>query len=1723
MLEILKMAERYIALLNSKEEIREDLFKLVIDSLLKILKSTNRPFQVSSILRQTHQKFLATHLTRLISTLLDKEDQNFEELILKLVTIIEVMLQRMPGEVVDIVPIIHLRDVVKQFHEKGLVSDQVKRRMKEAKALWEKVKKETGNKALSEKPPDNFRDLSVVPDYKDFQPGAKPFVRANVIDKAYISVEHYLDVQFRLLREDFIIPLRDGVKQLRRERSMLEHGPTEQDATKKDRQALVYHKVKILSPICNRKGGVYRIRFDPRHPTIKRIRWEKSKRLKFGALVCLSPDFFSTLYFGAVENRNTTNLTHGEIEIHFERYNPEDMRNFIAEQTSFQMVESDSYLEAYRHNLSALKYLNEKNLPFKEYIVYCSKDIEPPKYLIPGPEEDKVELNEKNQLIVEVEVPSPADNKEANNDDIYPTQKKVKHMNMTSIADPEYLLHHKLNMSSIPVLDRDQWPSKEALGLDESQYRACQLALTKRFALIQGPPGTGKTYVGLKIAHALLENKKLWNKGNPSPILMVSYTNHALDQFLMGLKDREGIVRVGGRSKEEELKENNLKMLRSTYGQRSIERNRVWRKIKEIEEDFCSKEAALLISESNKAILSVEMLKAFMDENHMYSLIEHGRNHEALNDTLTRWLGIKVKDRSERNENSFPHNTNFRHMFSLRQFDDDDAEDDEDDGRQKPSLFACHLNDAVNPAELRGNLDNCEEMSVLHERRTSDIFKISRRKERWNLYRLWRSRLQEDCRRKIRSTQDANYESELKKLHEIDSDKDLRILKGARVVGMTTTNAAKYHDLLQRVRPKIVIVEEAAEVLEAHILTSLPLDCEHVILIGDHQQLRPSCTVYELAKKYNLNISMFERLVKLQIPCVRLSEQHRMRPEIASLMKHIYEDLKNHSSVESYEDIQGFDNNVFFIDHRCPEGDSDDSFSHFNEHESRFLVKLCRYIIQQGYKPSQITILTPYLGQMFMIRDHMTEEGGEIKEIRLTTIDNYQGEENDIILLSLVRSNDTGHVGFVNDINRACVALSRARMGLYVIGNFELLSEKSDIWKNVVNDLKEKNQIGDALPLVCESHKDKVLVKEPKDFLEMVPDGGCKLPCEARLECGHACTKLCHPNDQKHRNFKCIERCVKIIPGCTEGHLCKKKCWEPCELKCEEPVDKILPCNHVKKNARCSDNLYDVKCDERCPNFLECGHRCQARCGEPCTSSCKELVKRNWPCGHEVTIACSASPLHCRGPCDVLCCGHECSGSCGECLQGRVHRRCKKICGRVLVCGHHCRATCTTNYACPPCSRDCENRCKHSKCDKKCGELCVPCQYGCKWKCKHLKCEKKCGEVCERQRCDKPCYKIIQECGHKCRGLCEETCVCIKCHKDDIQEIFGTEGFEDKSVRFLRLRDCKHIFEVGGIDQWVDTKNSDSEEKTAVQMKACPICKKAIRTTLRYNSVIKKHMKDVEKVKEVILADQQTVVPRREELLKKIRRYINDVATKSGDVRHKQKCEFLEKCITKCETSFELTNLENQVQLLERCEKVLEKSKMMLDTTDTIVTDILSILNFLKKERIIGSDVDRELRDIDLEISRQSLRLKLCSLLKEAEALNINFDPEEKEHVDRIGIQLSQSSKIEELDLEEDLKKIREIRFKYPMDPPTREEKDQIIRAMGLSKGHWYKCRQGHVYAIGDCGGAMETGSCPECHDVIGGASHRLAEGNEVATEMDGARHSAWSEQANMENYDLQE
>lgn len=86
---------------------------------------------------------------------------------------------------------------------------------------------------------------------------------------------------------------------------------------------------------------------------------------------------------------------------------------------------------------------------------------------------------------------------------------------------------------------------------------------------------------------------------------------------------------------------------------------------------------------------------------------------------------------------------------------------------------------------------------------------------------------------------------------------------------------------------------------------------------------------------------------------------------------------------------------------------------------------------------------------------------GLLKDIKVSSVDGYQGEENEIVLLSLVRSNSYNCIGFLKTNNRVCVALSRARTGFYIAGNLDLLARSSALWKEVKSYLKSYDQLGE--------------------------------------------------------------------------------------------------------------------------------------------------------------------------------------------------------------------------------------------------------------------------------------------------------------------------------------------------------------------------------------------------------------------------------------------------------------------------------------------------------------------------------------------------------------------------------------------------------------------------------------------------------------------------------------
>ncbi|XP_049541328.1 NFX1-type zinc finger-containing protein 1 [Anopheles darlingi] len=343
-----------------------------------------------------------------------------------------------------------------------------------------------------------------------------------------------------------------------------------------------------------------------------------------------------------------------------------------------------------------------------------------------------------------------------------------------------------------------------------------------------------------------------------------------------------------------------------------------------------------------------------------------------------------------------------------------------------------------------------------------------------------------------------------RRLNELSQASILKSIRNVRVIAMTTTFAARNRVLLELLGTPIVVIEEAAEVLEAHIVASLTVRTQHCILIGDHKQLRPTTSTYVLSVRYKLDLSLFERMINNRFSVATMLVQHRMRPEVANLLRPtIYRVLHDAESVSGYPTVVGMQHSLFFLTHNYPEGgirsrvekqsaaeEQHDEKSKRNIFECKFVLALCEYLLAQGpYTPEDITILTAYNGQLMQfLTERKTRHA--LRRVRIAVIDSFQGEESKIVLLSLVRSGSINpivgdSIGFLAHENRICVALSRAREGFYIIGNMGLLAKCSKKWAQIEKTFKEQAAIGESIALRCQLHGTIVEVKDP-DALEQL-------------------------------------------------------------------------------------------------------------------------------------------------------------------------------------------------------------------------------------------------------------------------------------------------------------------------------------------------------------------------------------------------------------------------------------------------------------------------------------------------------------------------------------------------------------------------------------------------------------------------------------------------------------
>lgn len=478
--------------------------------------------------------------------------------------------------------------------------------------------------------------------------------------------------------------------------------------------------------------------------------------------------------------------------------------------------------------------------------------------------------------------------------------------------------------------------AKKPIRLGGAQLESFINGLSNELAQIQGPPGTGKSFIGALIILTIL---RLTNHR----ILVLSYTNHALDQFiedLMGIGVRaDNIVRLGSKSTaateptriENYTKQSQYRLTPQEWG--II--NELKERAGEVREQLTDMSKTL--SARVKAIDILDYLEFAEDLDQFWHAFQVPTDDDGF---FTVGQNNKIL-RSEDLYGMWLRDVSIHDIGGL--------------GASLDSTSAS-VWDIPHPARLEFHARWSETV------RDEQIAEFAQLIEKWNDHQL--------------------------RIDNIFNESKRRILRDKRVIACTTTAAAMYQSIIKTANLDVVMVEEAGEILEAHVITALSSSVKQLILIGDHKQLRPKVNNYKLTIErgdgYDLNVSLFERLIRQGNHFTTLQEQHRSHPEISYFARMLaYEELKDTPQTLQREPVQGLTSRVTFVHHEYPEEDMTEvgerrdptsKGSKRNLHEAKMVLKMVRYLGQQGYKSENMVVLTPYLGQLALLRDTLRLE-----------------------------------------------------------------------------------------------------------------------------------------------------------------------------------------------------------------------------------------------------------------------------------------------------------------------------------------------------------------------------------------------------------------------------------------------------------------------------------------------------------------------------------------------------------------------------------------------------------------------------------------------------------------------------------------------------------------------------------------------------------------------------
>lgn len=301
-----------------------------------------------------------------------------------------------------------------------------------------------------------------------------------------------------------------------------------------------------------------------------------------------------------------------------------------------------------------------------------------------------------------------------------------------------------------------------------------------------------------------------------------------------------------------------------------------------------------------------------------------------------------------------------------------------------------------------------------------------------------------------------------------------KILSEAQIICSTLSGSA--HEFLSSMSMKFdqVIIDEACQCVELSAIIPLRYGCKKCIMVGDPNQLPPT-VLSQKAASFKYEESLFVRMQRRHPNSVYLLDvQYRMHPDISKFPSAQFYNSRltdgpgmlERNTRPWHKDYPFTPYRFFDIVSRHLQSDKTKSFFNYSEAQVALeLVQKLMDILPTNQFKGRIGIISPYKEQIRTLKDVFQRKYGStiLAEIDFNTVDGFQGQEKEIIIMSCVRASETGSVGFLSDIRRMNVALTRARTTLWILGNKSSL-RRDKVWSKLIKDAEARQCMTPAEP-----------------------------------------------------------------------------------------------------------------------------------------------------------------------------------------------------------------------------------------------------------------------------------------------------------------------------------------------------------------------------------------------------------------------------------------------------------------------------------------------------------------------------------------------------------------------------------------------------------------------------------------------------------------------------------